>query len=81
MVSKPSNFVSKFQIREMMGWIAGCSPADMCMTCAIYDKSMTFDTNGKHINVKIFGYRAISGFALEGVGGLFQDGRRKLFLS
>ena len=37
------------------------------MNCAFYDTSMTFCTNVEHIMTKIFGYRAISDFALEGV--------------
>jgi len=38
---------------------------------------MNFGTNVEHINIKIVGYRAISDFALEGIGSHFQDGHRK----
>ena len=41
------------------------------MNCAFYDTSMKLGTNVEHIMTKIFGYRAISVFAVEGVGGHF----------
>ena len=40
--------------------------------CAFYDKNMKFGIHLDFIVTKIFGYRAISDFALEGVGGHFQ---------
>ena len=39
--------------------------------CAFYDTSMKFSTHLDFIITKIFGYRAISDFALEGIGGHF----------
>ena len=39
--------------------------------CVFYDTSMKFGINVEHIMTKIFGYRAISDFALEGIGGHF----------
>ena len=42
--------------------------------CAFYDTSMKFCTHLEYIITKIFGYRAISDFALEGVGSHFKDG-------
>ena len=39
--------------------------------CACYDTSMIFGTHLDFINTKIFGYRAISDFALERVDGHF----------
>ena len=40
--------------------------------CAFYDTSMKFGTHLDFIITKIFGYRAISDFALEGIGGHFE---------
>ena len=45
--------------------------------CAFYDTSMKFGTHFEYIITQIFGYRAISDFALEGVGSHFKDGCRK----
>ena len=45
--------------------------SDMWMNCAFYDTSMKFRTHIDFIISKIFGYKAISDFALEGVGGHF----------
>ena len=45
--------------------------------CAFYDTSMKFGSHLEYIITKIFGYRAISDFALDGVGSYFKDGCRK----
>ena len=45
--------------------------------CAFYDTSMKFGTRIEYTITQIFGYRAISDFALEGVGSHFKDGRQK----
>ena len=45
--------------------------------CAFYDTSMKFGTRIEYTITQIFGYRAISAFALEGVGSHFKDGRQK----
>ena len=42
---------------------------------------MTFSTHLDFIITKIFGYRDISDFALEGFGAIFKDGRRKPIFS
>ena len=47
------------------------------LNCAFYDTSMKFGTHIEYIITKIFGYRAISDFAMEVVGSHFKNGRRK----
>ncbi len=64
---------SKFFVRSA---IDENSPNDMCMNCAFYDKSMTFGTKVEHINITLFGYRAISDFE-----AILQNGRRKHIFS